>query len=40
LKRLAHIREVIAKTAQMMPTQDEFLRQIGGRSDTVLRRAS
>jgi tryptophan halogenase len=40
LQRLAHIREVVAATAQMMPTQNEFLRQIGGRSETVLRRAS
>jgi len=40
LKRLAHIREVIATTAKLMPSQDEFLRQIGGRSETVLRRAS
>jgi tryptophan halogenase len=40
LQRLAHIREVVGATAQMMPTQDEFLRQIGGRSETVLRRAS
>ena len=40
LKRLAHIREVIAATAKLMPSQDEFLRQIGGRSEAVLRRAS
>jgi len=40
LKRLAHIREIIATTAKLMPSQDEFLRQIGGRSETVLRRAS
>jgi len=40
LKRLAHIREIIATTAKLMPSQDEFLRQIGGRSETGLRRAS
>ncbi len=40
IQRLRHIREVIAATAQLMPSQDEFLRQIGGQSETVLRRAS
>ena len=40
LTRLAHIREVIAATVRLMPSQDEFLRQTGGYSDTVLRRAS
>jgi tryptophan halogenase len=40
LKRLGHIREVIANTARLMPSQDEFLRQIGGLSDVALRRAS
>jgi tryptophan halogenase len=40
LQRLAHIREVIAQTASMMPTQDEFFRLHGSRSEMVLRRAS
>ena len=34
LNRLSHIREVIATTAKLMPTQDEFLRQTGGRNAT------
>jgi hypothetical protein len=37
---LAHIREVIAQTASVMPTQDEFLRHHGSKSDLALRRAS
>jgi tryptophan halogenase len=40
LQRLAHIREVIAQTASIMPTQDEFLQDHGSRSEVVLRRAS
>jgi tryptophan halogenase len=40
LKRLAHIREVINRTAQLMPTQDEFFRAHGSASDVRLRRAS
>jgi tryptophan halogenase len=40
LNRLRHIREVIAATARLMPSQDEFLRQTGGRSEAALRRAS
>jgi len=40
LTRLRHIREVIASTAQALPTQDEFLRRHGSWSDISLRRAS
>jgi tryptophan halogenase len=40
LRRLAHIRQVIASTANLMPTQDEFIRQLGGKSNVALRRAS
>jgi tryptophan halogenase len=40
LKRLAHVREVITQTAQVMPMQDEFLRQHGSKSEVALRRAS
>jgi tryptophan halogenase len=40
LNRLAHIREVIETTAKLMPTQDEFLGQVGGRSEAALRCAS
>jgi tryptophan 7-halogenase len=40
LERLAHIREVVAQTARMMPTQDEFLRHHGSKSEVALRRAS
>jgi tryptophan halogenase len=40
LTRLRHIRAVIANTAQALPTQDEFLRAHGSRSDVTLRRAS
>ncbi|MCH8615431.1 tryptophan 7-halogenase [Sphingomonas sp. SM33] len=39
-KRLVHIREVIANSARAMPSQDEFLRRIGGLSDVALQRAS
>ena len=40
LERLAHIREVIARTAHVMPTQDEFFRSHGSKSEVALRRAS
>jgi tryptophan halogenase len=40
LTRLRHIREVVAATAEALPTQDEFLRRHGGWSDVLLRRAS
>ncbi len=40
LQRLAHIREVIAQTASMLPMQDDFLRQHGSKSEMALRRAS
>ena len=39
LRRLAHIREVVARTAQMMPTQADFLLQQGSNSNQSLRRA-
>ncbi|HZC37230.1 MAG TPA: tryptophan halogenase family protein [Sphingomicrobium sp.] len=40
LQRLAHVREVVAQTARMMPTQDEFLRRNGGAATTLIRQAS
>jgi tryptophan halogenase len=40
LRRLAHVREVIAQTASVMPTQEEFLRHHGSKSEVALRRAS
>ena len=40
LKRLAHIREVVASTAQLMPGQAEFLRRHGSASGISLKRAS
>ena len=40
LQRLAHIREVIAQTAQVMPTQDEFFRHHGSKGEAALRRVS
>jgi tryptophan halogenase len=40
LHRLAHIREVIAHSANLMPTQDEFFRHHGSKSEVALRRAS
>ena len=40
LTRLAHIREVVARTAESMPLQIDFLRQLGGSSDPSLKRAS
>ena len=38
LERLAHIREVVANTASLMPLQREFLQQIGANSDIRLTR--
>ena len=40
LHRLTHIREVVAKAARVMPTQDEFLEQEGSASHAGMRRAS
>jgi len=40
LKRLAHIREVVANTADLMPTQLEFLQGHGSASNISLKRAS
>jgi tryptophan halogenase len=40
LHRLAHVREVIAQTASVMPTQDEFFLHHGSKSEVTLRRAS
>ena len=40
LTRLKHIREVVAATAEAMPTQDQFLRMHNSWSDIALRRAS
>lgn len=40
LKRLAHIREVVASTAQLMPRQVDFLRDQGSTSGQRLQRAS
>lgn len=40
LRRLAHVREVIAQTASVMPTQEEFLRHHDSKSEVALRRAS
>ena len=40
LQRLAHVREVVAQTAQLMPTQDEFFQHHGSQSEIALRRAS
>jgi tryptophan halogenase len=40
LHRLSHIREVIANTAQMLPTQAQFLRANGSATEAQLRRAS
>ncbi|MBX9898333.1 MAG: tryptophan 7-halogenase [Qipengyuania sp.] len=39
-RRLAHIREVIANAVAQMPTQDEFLAQIGGAIDPAKRVAA
>ena len=40
LRRLAHIRQVVAQTAQAMPTQEAFLRHHGSASDVQLKQAS
>ncbi|MBV9884052.1 MAG: tryptophan 7-halogenase [Sphingomonadaceae bacterium] len=40
LKRLAHIREIVADTVEKLPSQREFLRINGSGSDVSLRRAS
>jgi tryptophan halogenase len=40
LHRLTHIRQVVAGTAQAMPTQEAFLEQEGSASHASLRRAS
>ena len=40
LRRLAHIREVVAQTAAALPTQAQFLEQEGSASHASLRRAS
>jgi tryptophan halogenase len=40
LQRLAHIREVVANTAPLMPMQREFLERHGSASHVSLRRAS
>ena len=40
LHRLKHVREVIAQTASVLPTQDEFLMHHRSKSDVALRRAS
>ncbi len=39
-RRLAHIREVVASAVGQMPTQDEFLAQIGGAIDPATRAAA
>ena len=40
LHRLKHVRQVIAQTASVLPTQDEFLMHHRSKSDVALRRAS
>jgi tryptophan halogenase len=40
LKRLAHIREVVARTAERLPMQMDFLAQHGSRTDMQLKQAS
>ena len=40
LKRLAHIRAIVADTVEQLPTQREFLRMNHSNSDVSLRRAS
>jgi tryptophan halogenase len=40
LKRLAHIREVVANTAQLIPMQRDYLERSGSASHVSLRRAS
>ena len=39
-KRLQHVREVIAQTVGQMPSQDDFLAQIGGLMDPATRAAA
>ena len=39
LQRLAHIREVVAETAELLPMQRDYLEQMGAKSDLRLRRA-
>jgi tryptophan halogenase len=39
LQRLAHIREVVAQTAAMLPMQRDYLEQMGAGSDLRLKRA-
>ena len=40
LKRLSHIREVVARTAERLPMQKEFLSQHGSLTDVQLKQAS
>jgi len=40
LKRLAHVRDVVARTADALPTQEEFFERHGSASHVSLRRAS
>jgi tryptophan halogenase len=40
LTRLAHIRDVVARTADALPTQEEFFERHGSASHVSLRRAS
>jgi tryptophan halogenase len=40
LQRLAHIREVVAQTAALMPMQNDYLQDQGSASNQSLRRAS
>jgi len=40
LKRLAHIRDVVARTAERLPKQMDFLAQHGSRTDVQLKQAS
>ena len=39
-RRLTHIREVIGTTVAQMPTQDQFLAQIGGAMNPASRAAA
>jgi tryptophan halogenase len=39
LQRLAHIREVVAQTADLLPMQRDYLDQMGAGSDLRLKRA-
>jgi tryptophan halogenase len=39
LQRLAHIREVVAETAALLPMQRDYLEQIGAGSELRLKRA-